>query len=430
MIGKSASKAPAPYERSKGVLILKSLPHNLVPAENFLRHRGWHVFSTHDLNQASHIMIQSEPMYVFISVDHPNPRALVLLKMVRDRFPFHMVAFSENTYASSTQKLSALESKYKLYAPVSGPSLERTVLSILKEQEVLYPSPTTSTAPKLIHAHSMDETASMIINNALNFVEEATQEVISAQPSTDATTHNLTGLDKEWHDAEERYEFTETVHHGIREGADQEPAAVTLPVGKVSEVACFEIISSGLNGYLVIASHAPEALRSKIVLRVAERLDLFLRKRSQGLRDEERMRFQIRPVEFKPWAQSYSIMMQKSIHTGSEMVAAFFPRAENEFEFDVGPQQMIQVSVADIQVGKPVDFDLHIFLEKNQKMIKYTPKGGILYLSQKQRLRDKGLTHFYVDPNARFELRKYRAQSVLDHSISDFLRDKEKEMTV
>ncbi|MGE0633973.1 MAG: hypothetical protein AB7O96_16280 [Pseudobdellovibrionaceae bacterium] len=483
------SKFQVPYDRNRGILILKSLTDNMIPAENFLRHRGWSVFSTSDLRQASQILVQKEPAYVFVSVDHPNPKAKILTKIIKDGFPIHIISFAENSYASSTQKLHHIETKYKLYAPISGPGLERMILGIRKEVEgdldlpkssslkqiqksSLFPLPSKSRdksgliiqdrakralghfqfktlAPLTpegqdpLQVHPPEESASKLLEivkpddeaGAVLFFEQAhnsnLDETEVPLPETNIPLaknpplFTKKSIHREWEEAEERYEFTETVDKGLQEGADQEPIRITQPLGEVSEVACFEIISAGLNGYLVIASATADFLSGQIVKRVADRLNSFLRKRSQGLSDSEQMRFQIHPVPFTPWAQSYSIMMQKSIHSGSEIVGAFFPRAENEFEFDIGPQNMIEVSLQDIETSRPVNFDLYLFLEKNQKMIRYTPQGGTLMNSQKLRLIEKGVNHFYVDPHERFELRKYRAQAVLDHRIDNFLSDKD-----
>ncbi|MEZ0393114.1 MAG: hypothetical protein ACAH59_12910 [Pseudobdellovibrionaceae bacterium] len=108
----------------------------LVQAESFLRNRKWIVGSSTNLREALAYIIQKKPQYVLVSADHPNRKVRILPKMLVQAFPCRVIAFAEKGSSQSTKVLHEMALEYNLYPPVSGPSIERMILKIRREDEL------------------------------------------------------------------------------------------------------------------------------------------------------------------------------------------------------------------------------------------------------------------------------------------------------
>jgi DNA-binding NarL/FixJ family response regulator len=117
------------------VYILKSNASVLSQAETFLRNRNWIVGSGTNMREALAYIIQKQPQYVILSADHPNKKVKVLPKLLAQAFPVKVIAFAEKQSPSSMRDLNEMGQEYNLFPPVSGPSIERMILKIIKEEE-------------------------------------------------------------------------------------------------------------------------------------------------------------------------------------------------------------------------------------------------------------------------------------------------------
>jgi len=118
------------------IFILKSQPTVLTQAENFLRNRQWVVGSATKLKEALAYIIQKQPQYVFLSVDHPHKKIKILPKLLAQAFSCKVIAFAERGGHLSTTLMTEMGLEYNLYPPVSGPAIQRLVLKILKDDEL------------------------------------------------------------------------------------------------------------------------------------------------------------------------------------------------------------------------------------------------------------------------------------------------------
>ncbi len=54
------------------ILIIKSQSSALLNVENFLKSRGWNIFSTTQLEAAFSFVLKERPLFIMISVGHPS----------------------------------------------------------------------------------------------------------------------------------------------------------------------------------------------------------------------------------------------------------------------------------------------------------------------------------------------------------------------
>jgi hypothetical protein len=119
---------------NKSVLIIKSQEKSLLSVENFLRNREWNIFSTTSLKDALVYLVSKQPMFVFVSIDHPNKKVQNLPRVLAQAFPVCAVMFAENATPGAYSILNASNLEYKLFPPVTGPAVERLVNKYGKDQ--------------------------------------------------------------------------------------------------------------------------------------------------------------------------------------------------------------------------------------------------------------------------------------------------------
>lgn len=116
------------------LLIIKSHPQSLGPVEGFLKNRDWDIKSTHNLKEAMVFLVQNQPQFVMVSIDHPNKKVRNLPKVLSQAFPVCVIAFAEHSTPTSVKVLNDCNSGYAIYHPITGPAVERMVNKYHKDQ--------------------------------------------------------------------------------------------------------------------------------------------------------------------------------------------------------------------------------------------------------------------------------------------------------
>jgi hypothetical protein len=130
----SHRKASVEFQINKSMLIIKGQAQSLSSVENFLRNREWKIFSTTSLKDALVYLVSQQPMFVLISIDHPNKKVQNLPRVLAQAFPVCAVTFAENATPSAYKTLNTSKHEYKLFPPVTGPAVERIVNKYAKDQ--------------------------------------------------------------------------------------------------------------------------------------------------------------------------------------------------------------------------------------------------------------------------------------------------------
>ncbi|RYZ84711.1 MAG: hypothetical protein EOP06_17590 [Proteobacteria bacterium] len=147
----------------------------------------------------------------------------------------------------------------------------------------------------------------------------------------------------------------------------------------------------------------------------------FLKDNGEEVSDHGSLTLTLKPVDFEPWALEYADFLKSTVHQGKEMSMAFFPRkpAAPFLETSAHPD-MMRLDLKDLKGDKSVEFDLFMHLENNNKFILYTPKGGVFYTKQLDRLRGQGVTHLHIQKDSVPAVSKYHAQNYLNELIDDY----------
>ena len=81
---------------------------------------------------------------------------------------------------------------------------------------------------------------------------------------------------------------------------------------------------------------------------------------------------------------------------------------------------MVKLSIDDLKEDAVVEFDLYIYMPGNNKYLLYTPQGMRFYGNQKNRLREKGVSHIHLRKESASSVIKYKAQNFLNEKIESY----------
>lgn len=200
----------------------------------------------------------------------------------------------------------------------------------------------------------------------------------------------------------------------VRDGVVKEKAQDS------TSAACIVVESERFSGYLVAVMGKNRKIDQSFIDSVKLKLFRFLKDNGEEVKDGDGMEIKIKQVDFEPWALDYAEFLRKSVHEGNEVAMAFFPRRPIKAILeDSHHKDMAKIELGELQGDRQVEFDLYVYLPTNNKYVLYTPKGGVFYNKQMDRLKKQGVTHMHVQKDAVAAISKYKAQNYLNDMIED-----------
>ncbi len=508
-------------EQRKSLLIIKSKAQSLGPVEGFLRNRDWNMKSTSNLKEALDFLINEQPQFVMISLEHPNKKVRNLAKVLASAMPVCVIPFCENASTSNLKLLNESKSDYAIFPPVTGPGVERAVNKYLKDLQrgkvgsgiQSDPSGVGSTehlveikGSKSFGNTNAQTLLSQLLGdgsdgdggdfqlsamssgsadggmqgvgsgkgdsglsaNSLGSVRGPSAEAgggrnssgtLSAKESDNAGTGTGSGsygksrnnkapswapIENEGHGNQRKSAPKSTVtkevsqeikdsliYKGTTEALQKSSRSAkseVQPLGKASNLACIMVESSRFSGYLIAAMAEGKIIDRAFIEIVKVRLYSFLRKNGEKIQDNQSLTIRIREVPFEAWALRYAQFLRKSIHVGQEVAMAFFPRQDLRIKTEESnDEEMAAVGIEEFAADVRVEFNVYVYLARNEKYILYTPCGGIFFYEQKERLLSQGVSHLHVLKAEVPLMDKYRIQNFLSEMVDDYQKTREEE---
>lgn len=196
---------------------------------------------------------------------------------------------------------------------------------------------------------------------------------------------------------------------------------VTQKLESTASMACIVVESPRFSGYLVAVMGRNQSIDSAFIETIKQRLFKFLKENGEDVSEEEAMGLKVKQVDFEPWAVEYAEFLRKSVHKGNEVAMAFFPRRPvKQILEDSHHHEMAKIGLGELKGDTAVEFDLYMYLPNNNKYVLYTPKGGIFYNKQLDRLKNLGITHMHVQKEDATAISKYQAQNYLNELVDDY----------
>jgi CheY-like chemotaxis protein len=205
------------------------------------------------------------------------------------------------------------------------------------------------------------------------------------------------------------------------ESVDIGSGNIDRPIHQHTNAACIVIESQRFSGYLVAVMGKDKVIDTDFIESVKVKLFKFLVDHGEEITEDEAMSIKIKQVAFEPWAIEYAEFLRKSVHKGDEVAMAFFPRQSLKAVLEESTHKdKVKIGLDDLHGDRVVDFDLYVFLPTNNKYLLYTPKGGVFYDRQLERLKQQGVTHMHINKVAAPAISKYRAENYLNDLVDDF----------
>ncbi len=192
-------------------------------------------------------------------------------------------------------------------------------------------------------------------------------------------------------------------------------------ISKITRPTCIFIDSDRFSGYLIAALGQDTNIESNFIKRIQQALISFLKEAGEYVTETETSQLLIKQVDFEPWALEYADFLKTSVHRSNELAMAFFPvrpllpQLEESSHHD-----MMKIQLQNLKGDRQIEFNLYIYLEANNKFILYTPKGGVFYTQQLERLKSKGVTHLHLHKDSIPGLSKYQAQNHLNNLVDNY----------
>ena len=124
-----------PEERSFHVLLVVSKIQKYGFAKNFLQRKNWTVTFVEGMNEAIQYMLKKTPEFVFISMSIKSSKIDHLPQILQETFKTQCVVFGEDYQRYTVQRLNKANNVHIMRERISGPSVFRKVVTIVKEQE-------------------------------------------------------------------------------------------------------------------------------------------------------------------------------------------------------------------------------------------------------------------------------------------------------
>lgn len=442
-------------DAGKSIVILKAAAESLGPVELFLKNRGWALHSTTQLKQALLMVVQHQPKFILICIDHSHPKAAKLPKVLKTAFPACVMAYSEKGSASAFNLLNQCGTEYLLYSPVTGPAIERLVNRYYKDQQNRENAGLSGGQAQNSGVNSGEGTISIRgsssygssdIQNILAMMGEDSMSAVQTGASLNLGTAQEAGVTGDLLSSRQKgtpgklmqtrrspeeiaadprstkndsllVRGTTRTLEGSCQVTEKTPV---VGVGTTKNVACLVINSTRYSGYLLTVMRKETHIDEKFIRLIQDRLLNFL-KEHDDFNETPSLELTIREVPFEDWALEHADFLRKSVHEGKDVAIAFFPHKNTKIPVRHLPDQpMAAVSIEHLHGDEPVEFNLYLHLPRNNKYVLYTPRGSVFYELQKTRLNDQGVAELHILQSDLVDLPKYKAQANLNETIKEF----------
>lgn len=450
------------------LFIIKNPKNTLDKSEAYLKSRGFEIRSATSIREAIVKILEFRPQFVMIPVDHPNKSVKMLPMILQQSTTAISLVYTESSVATSVVLLQQFKADSSIYPPISGPHLERTILSLTKQSK----EKEEATVLTQISGQKNQEpqsTVTHIRGQALS--KQSSQQQQADFDAAKAALVRLasimeTDTDRseysDWKSAESKVPtFTQEgvgpgqQHSAIQEGVknlkgtffQNKPAtsekldqfsqlALTafqkaIAEGKQSnlgtvkidknrkESACLSVTSPVLSGYILVISSDPE-VESFIAAKMKDYLQAGIANLGQNAKDMLLFDISLETIPFEEFGIEASDFYTDENCNENIVALAFFKEEDPCVVTDDAEQQGYRkVSFKDVVLEKPLPYEIFLYLPTNKKFLLYSSEGARLLKDQRERLQKKGVAEVYIKESNVPQLFQSKAESTLQHKFHE-----------
>ncbi len=201
------------------------------------------------------------------------------------------------------------------------------------------------------------------------------------------------------------------------------PAAEGTKIEKAdhaSRITCFRVESGGLRGHFILVYGQNRVIEPTWTEELQQHLNTYLSTFEDSLSFKDKQVVNFERVKLDKWTKEHAQFVHQAIHEDAELVLAFFKERVGD-ELKTSPEaDHLEVDLNHIQGDKVVNFDVYIYLPQNARFVLYTPRGGTLYESQKQKLLGDGIQSVHIHKKSLDDFRRHQSQKFLEDSAAGY----------
>lgn len=425
------------------IFFIHSPFHELRAVENFLSKRNFQFYSESDIKQALEKIADIQPQFIFIAYDHSSPAATSLHKALNQSLMSQIVPYVNSNDPERIKRLDEAKSEHKLYPPLSGPGVQRTIQSILKQHGVtdnnnisLFQNekPSTETIQNLKDSLINEFRSELKLQN-LSEDEAYTYEVTRVSVDKAITSYGQIQKITEQNEQIQSFgstelrldeetknnliislssSYSEVFKDLLRTVEEPETTrtdnTISIQQSKFSYFQCF-IVKSGIwCGYIVVAT--PVEIPAKdLEYAIDSWLKASLQK-FQGIQEHDLFKISLEKSEYYQFVTG-SVDFSENIRTEqSELNISFFPTRPSHLLLILNDsQEMLEVPLDVIPTDVDLPLNLYIHLPENKKYILFTSEGKPLSKLQSERLKNKGVKSLFTQLSYELALKQLKAEN-------------------
>jgi hypothetical protein len=213
--------------------------------------------------------------------------------------------------------------------------------------------------------------------------------------------------------------------HAVENTARYVQGKKVSKIQSCTKVSCFKVEASKFSGFVIVAFGEKDKIDVQFNKNIQTYLCEYLKINGLEVNTGDLQELKLKEVNFEEWSVREADFLMTSIHEGNEIALAFFPQEKRDAPLELSAQaDMAKMTIDEIKADEPVEFDVYIHLPTNNKYVRYTPKNGTMYSSQKNRLKSGGHAKIHIRKESESDLSRYRVQNFLNDKIENFKKSK------
>lgn len=420
-------------ERKSRIYIIKSASKEIRQAEAYLKNRGWPVASGHLLKECLLFIIKNKPDYILISADHPQKKVFALPQLIKQAFNICVIGFSENLTQTSFKRLEAMQVPFKMNQAPSGPAIERMILNTERRLKNAGDIKTLDQNTAMIQQDAQKALAQFMKFDA-DVTEHGGAFVFSNEDTSKNFHLNQTGQQGKEFKAHSATPTEETasfyreslIAQGV-ESVLQKNSTFDLgspqKISLVSKATCIIIDSQAFTGYLIAVFGENREVDETFLGEIKTQLFAYLKENGHTVQESELLDLKLNTISFNRWAFQQAEFLKKTIHSDQEVAFAFFPIEKSKLTVKFESSKNIsklKMDINELKANVPLEFDVYLHMESNDKYLLYTPQNFPIYEGQLNRLKSMGISHLHIRKDQSNLVRKYHVQNYLNQKIDDY----------
>jgi hypothetical protein len=359
-------------EKQKSIFIIATeLDDQIENTQRFLQARGWKVdVFAGPLNRALQIAVTVNCDYLFVSLESLPPNYNELHSALRKSF--RAILYSEKLSLGTLKALQNLGASDVLTSSLSGPTVERLVQRM--EREDILP-------PRQKLAMDRPQDASHIDINRL-------------AKATEVALGNVCQMN----------------------------LSPRKALGNPSKFYTFALQTPRIDGYIVVASAGD--MPADFVQRLKRQIMDSMTLQNDFLRVGEIHSIEVQEVSFEGLAINVGEFFNKSIHLGNEIAISFFRVPQIDIPIADSPMEnSISARLNEISPRVPLEFDIFVYMPLNKKFVQYRRAGEYLEQDQRKSLEFHGIDEVHLKKDSLIALHRHKARSYISSLILGYRAD-------